>query len=213
MSTNLAYAFPERSQRTIDDPRDENPRRIEIVSTREQRRARPRLAYALIAIGGLLGIFLAQLLLSIALSNGAYQISSLLGEKRDLGRVEGALSEQLGVAGSTQNLASNAQKLGMVPSSTPAYLGLDGEVTGAAVAAAGATASSGLIANSLLGGAPLVGEATVTEELPSDAAVSTEGTTGVVTETDTAQASAPAVASTTESVPSTAGALPSPVTH
>ena len=213
MSTNLAYAFPERSPRTIGDPRDENPRRIEIVSTREQRRARPRLAYALIAIGGLLGIFLAQLLLSIALSNGAYQISSLLGEKRDLGRVEGALSEQLGVAGSTQNLASNAQKLGMVPSSTPAYLGLDGEVTGAAVAAAGVTASSGLIANSLLSGAPLVGEGTVTEELPSDAAVSTEGTTGVVTETDTAQASAPAVASTTESVPSTAGALPSPITH
>jgi hypothetical protein len=213
MSTNLAYALPQRSPRTIGDPREENPRRIEIVSTREQRRARPRLAYALIAIGGLLGIFLAQLLLSIALSNGAYQISSLLGEKRDLTRVEGALSEQLGVAGSTQNLASNAQKLGMVASSAPAFLGLDGQVTGSAVAADGVTASSGLIANSLLSGAPLVGEATVTEELPSDAAVSTEGTTGVVTETDSAEASAPAVASTTESVPSTAGALPSPVTH
>jgi hypothetical protein len=213
MSTNLAYALPERTPRTLGDPRLENPRRIEIVSSREQRRARPRLAYALIAIGGLLGIFLAQLLLSIALSNGAYQISSLLGEKRDLVRVEGSLSEQLGVAASTQNLASNAQKLGMVASSTPAYLGLDGQVIGAAVAADGKTASSGLTANSLLGGAPLVGVATVTEEQPTAAAVSGEGATGVVTETDTAEASAPAVASTTESVPSTAGALPSPVTH
>jgi hypothetical protein len=212
MSTNLAYAFPERNGRPLGDPREENPRRIEIVSTREQRRARPRLAYALIAIGGLLGIFLAQLLLSIALSNGAYQISSLLGERRDLARVEGSLSEQLGVAGSTQNLASNAQKLGMVQGpSSAAYLGLDGQVSGVAVAADGVTASSGLIANSLLGGAPLVADATVTEELPSNAAVSTDG--AVVTETDTAEASAPAVASATESVPSTAGALPSPVTH
>jgi hypothetical protein len=226
--TNLAFTLPTTSPRS---PREqENPRRIEIVTSRAQRRARPKLAYALVAVGGLTIIFLAQLLLSIALSNGAYQISSLLIEKRDLGRVEGSLSEQLELVGSTQNLAANAQMLGMVGTSAPAFLRLsDGAVIGSAVAAEAATTDSGSIANSLLAGVALVeNPATVTEEAPV-AAEGTELDTAAIagsTETDTGTGVASGSltsglteqgASTTSgadaSVPSTPGALPSPVTH
>jgi hypothetical protein len=225
--TNLAFSLPASSPRTSGE--QENPRRIEIVTSRAQRRARPKLAYALVAVGGLTLIFLAQLLLSIALSNGAYQISSLLIEKRDLGRVEGSLSEQLELVGSTQNLAANAQNLGMVGTSAPAFLRLsDGAVIGSAVAAEAAATDSGSIANSLLTGVALVDNpATVTEEVP--AATGGEVDTASVagsTETDTGTGAAAGSltsglteqgASTTTgadaSVPSTPGALPSPVTH
>jgi hypothetical protein len=226
--TNLAFSLPAPSPRSRDE--QENPRRIEIVTSRAQRRARPKLAYALVAVGGLTLIFLAQLLLSIALSNGAYQISSLLVEKRDLGRVEGSLSEQLELVGSTQNLAANAQMLGMVGTSAPAFLRLsDGAVIGSAVAAEAASTDAGSIANSLLSGVALVeNPATVTEEVPvasSGTAVDTAAIAGSTeTDTGTGVGTTPLTsglsdqgASTTPgeaaSVPSTPGALPSPVTH
>ncbi|HEV7949116.1 MAG TPA: hypothetical protein VGP24_05040 [Glaciihabitans sp.] len=223
MSTNLAHTLPFTSPRET-----ENPRRIEIVTSREQRRARPRLAYALIAVGGLLGIFLAQLLLSIALSNGAYQISSLLVEKRDLGRVEGSLNEQLELAASSQNLAANAQKLGMVGTSAPAYISLEtGSITGAAIAATASTVDGSRIANSLLTGLPLIGDASLAaEEAAVLAAAAAESSTAVGTESASAAgesalggpstsvvAGAPAATEATSSVPSNAATLPSPVTH
>ena len=66
MSSNLAFATPLRSPRE-----HERPRHIEIVSTREQRRARPRVFYALVAVSGLFALFIVQLLLSIVVSDGA----------------------------------------------------------------------------------------------------------------------------------------------
>ena len=222
--TNLAFSFPDSSPRTPGE--QENPRRIEIVTSRAQRRARPKLAYALVAVGGLTLIFLAQLLLSIALSNGAYQISSLLIEKRDLGREEGSLSEQLELVGSTQNLAANAQSLGMVGTSAPAFLRLsDGAVIGSAVAAEAATTDPGIIANSLLAGVALVDTtATVTEEPPVAAEGTELNTASTETDTGTGATGGSLTSGLTEqgastttgadaSVPSTPGALPSPVTH
>lgn len=223
MTTNLAFSLP-----TLPHPADssgdqENPRRIEIVTSRAQRRARPRLAYALVAIGGLLGIFLAQLMLSIALSNGAYEISTLLVEKRDLGRVEGSLNEQLELVGSTQNLAANAEKLGMVGTSAPAFLRLsDGAVIGSAVAAGEATANSSVVANSLLTGIALVEDpATVVAPPAQDAAAASSTPTETDTGTGTIVNAAPGLgatgastsATTAPSLTSTTGALPSPVTH
>lgn len=228
MTTNLAFSLPTPSPRTPGA--QENPRRIEIVTSRAQRRARPKLAYALVAVGGLTVIFLAQLLLSIALSNGAYQISSLLIEKRDLGRVEGSLSEQLELVGSTQNLAANAQNLGMVGTSAPAFLRLsDGAVIGSAVAAEAATTDANSIANSLLAGVALVeNPATAAAEVPAEATGAEVDTAALpgATETDTGTGVTAGSASSglTEqgastttgadtSVASTPGALPSPVTH
>ncbi len=108
MSSLPAYA-PSRA------PREAQPtRHIEIVATRSQRRRRPRIVYAIVAVTGLFVILMAQLLLSIALSDGAYQISSLQNEQKNLARDGQTLTESLNVLQSPQNLAAQATTLGMV---------------------------------------------------------------------------------------------------
>lgn len=147
MSGGLAYAAaPARPLRP------QALRHVEVVTTSVQRRARPKLAYALVGVVGLFAIFLAQLLLSIALSDGAYRISNLVGEKRDLSRTEQSLIEQLELMASSQNLAATAQSLGMVGSTNPAaYLRLsDGTVLGAVTAAAPGALGATTVPNSLL---------------------------------------------------------------
>ena len=203
MSSNLAFATPLRS------PREEQPH-IEIVSTREQRRARPRVVYALVTVAGLFALFIAQLLLSIVVADGAYRISALQSEQSELGRQEKALSEELDLLASPQNLATQAESLGMLRSnSSPAFLRLsDGAIAGEASAADGTAvvgAAGNLVANDLLGGIPLV---TPPAGAPVDPAAETAADTSVV-----AAAGAPSGPGTIETVPSTPGALPSPVTR
>lgn len=175
------------------------PRRhLEVAPTRE-RRARPRLLPAIVTIAGLGAILLGQLLLSIALAEGAYRIWDLQVTQRDLQRQEQALTEQLEVLSSTQNLTANAEQLGMVASGNPVFLDLStGAVSGNPTAAGGSlTGSSGnQIGNSLLAAAMLVDAA------PSaGGSVSTfqRSVTQQLTEGDT-----PASAS---------GTIPSPITH
>lgn len=200
--TNLAYSLPERSPRIpVESP--ERVRHVEIVSSRSQRKARPRTIYALVTVVGLFVILMAQLLLSILLSDGAYQISALQSTQTELSRDAQTYTEQLDVLKSPQNLSARAEALGMVMSTAPAvYLRLsDGAVIGtptamkasdAAVIGTGGVA----IANSLLPGLPA-----------QDATASTS--TGATT-TGTG---APDTTTTNGSVASNAGALPSPITH
>ena len=157
MSSNLAFALPRHL------PEHQNPQRrhIEIVTTRDQRRARPRLAYSLVIIAGLFAVLATQLLLSIALADGAYQISALQAQQKDLNRAQQAVTEQLNVLNSPQNLAARAESLGMVGNNSAVYLNLaDGAVMGSPSAAnAGAGGVIGangslLIANSLLANVP-----------------------------------------------------------
>ena len=207
MSSNLAFATPLRT------PREEQPatRHIEIVSNREQRKSRPRIVYALVTVGGLFALFIAQLLLSIVVSQGAYSIASLQTQQRDLGRQEQALSEQLDLLASPQNLATQAESLGMVLSTTsPVYLRLaDGAIIGdasAATAASGGTvigAEGNLVPNALLGDIPLVTPVVPAATTPAD------GTTPATPVTP----GAPTTPSTPGSVASTPMALPSPVTR
>jgi hypothetical protein len=193
--TNLAYTLPAGSPRI---PTPERTRHIEIVSTRSQRRARPRTVYALVTVAGLFVILIAQLLLSIVLSNGAYQISALQTQQTELSRDAQTYTEQLDVLKSPQNLSARAEALGMVMSTAPAvYLRLsDGAVIGtptamqASQAAVVGTAGT-LVPNSLLPALPEQG-----------ANAGTATTTG-----------APSGAATAGSVASTPGVLPSPVTH
>lgn len=179
---------------------------IEIVATRQQRKARPKAAYAVVTIVALFVIFAAQLLLSIVLSDGAYRLASLQSQERDLVRVQQSLAEQLGVRDSTQNLAANAAKLGMVPSTSPFYLDLE---TGAVTAAPGTAdptgcgGTCGLVGNSLLTGVPLVDPAA------HAAAKAAEGApTASVPATGAAAPPAEAAPG-----PSTAESLPAPVTQ
>jgi len=199
MSASLAQAaFPAPHRR-------EQPRpHIEIVTSRAQRRARPRFVYALVGVAGLFAIFLAQLLLSIGVSDGAYAIAKLQSQQKELARTEQALTEQLDTLGSPQNLAMNAESLGMVSNASPVYLRLsDGAVLGAATAArgsSGAIAGSSLVANELLDGVPLV-------------SASTGDTTplGVASGSGSADSVPSGTGSPAPATPP--GMLPAPVTH
>jgi len=208
MSTNLAYATPVRSPRE-----EQHPRQIEIVSTRAQRRARPRVVYAVATVGGLFALFIAQLLLSIVISDGAYEISSLRVEQRNLTRTEQNLGEKLDLLASQQNLATQAEALGMVMNtSTPMFLRLsDGAIFGAANGAGTSGTLLGpdgtLVANSLLGAIPLAGDTEGAESAEGTAALS-DGATSTSTSAATTTRTTTPPAKT-----ATPGALPSPVTR
>jgi hypothetical protein len=147
MSAALAYGRPQRQ------PVRETPRHIEIVTTRAQRRARPKSFYAVVTVASVFALFMGQLMLSILLSDGAYQISTLQAEQKQLARTEQALSEQLDLLASPQSLATRAESLGMVVgTNTPTFLQLaSGTLIGTPVAATGSHgASAGQVANFLL---------------------------------------------------------------
>jgi hypothetical protein len=218
----MAWHVPASTEATapkLDEPeldragrpqRTERGRRthLEVVTTRSQRRARPRTLYAITAVSALLVIVVAQLLLSIGVSQGAYQLSSLQTEQTTLQRSYQAASEDLNRLTSPQNLAANANALGMVSNSNPAYLRLsDGAVLGAPVAANGAagTVTGGqgnLVPNAQLNGVPLVvGQASAGQAAGAAPQAGSSASTGA--------------ASTTPAKPSVPlqGALPTPVTH
>lgn len=232
MSTNLAEKRPSVGWIGRTAPREEieeRPSHLEVVTTRSQRRARPRTVYAIIAVAVLFGVVVAQLLMSIAVSQGAYQLNSLQDKQTELQRSVQAASEDLNRLTSPQNLAANANALGMVTNSNPVYLRLsDGAVLGAPVAANGAagTVTGGqgnLVPNSLLTGVPLAAAKTpaanaTATPLPG-AATGATAATGAAGATATGaqagnsgSASAPDKQAAPPAVPLD-GALPTPVTH
>jgi len=180
------------------------PRHIRIVTTRAQRTARPRALYALITVIGLFTIFMAQLLLSIVTSDGAYQLASLQSQQRSLAQEQQALSENLSLLGSQQNLAVQAESLGMVlGSTTPVFLRLsDGAVIGTPVpggeGASAIGAAGSLVPNALLVDVPLVDQTLANATAPT-APTAPVGGDGQIT------AGAPAT--------TPPGSLPSPVTR
>ena len=143
------------------DPFVEPIRRISIVSARASRRARPKVFYAATIVTGLGVLMMSQLMMSIALSDGAYTINRLMADQKVQSRSIQALTEQLGTLSSPQNLAANAEALGMVQNTNPVWLRMsDGAVIGtpsAAVGGAGALGTAGSqVPNELLSGVPLV---------------------------------------------------------
>ncbi len=199
--SNLAYARPA----PLSEP-TQHPRHIEIVSTRAQRRARPKLAYAIITIASLFAIFAAQLLLSIVVSDGAYQVSALQDQQKDLLRTQDALTEKLNVLDSTQNLSTQAAHLGMVPNSSPLALNLStGAVYGLPGSAdpAGCGGNCNLITNSQLVGVPLVD--------PNAAATTQAHAQGTSAGHAGSAAASTAPATQTEQAP--VDSIPAPVTH
>ena len=201
MSAAAAFALPERRPQP---KRADDTRHIEIVTTRSQRLARPRLAYSLIIIAGLFAVLASQLLLSIALADGAYQISALQTEQKEVSRAQQSVTEELNVLQSPQNLAARAESLGLVSNNNAVYLNLaNGAVLGSPTAAkAGAGSVIGangnlLIANSLLADVP----STMTPVAPT-ADTQTAPTTG-----------APSTSASAESVASTSTGIPGPTTR
>lgn len=202
MSLASAYSLPARSPRETQ----QHPRHIEIVSSRGQRRARPRIVYGLIAVGGLFVILIAQLLLSIALSGGSYQISALQTEQKNLSRDQQTLTESLRVLQSPQNLAARAATLGMVMNNTGSgWLRLsDGAILKqpSAAATTSATDANGqsLIGNELLTPAVTAAQAkSVTPAAPGTPAATTPVASGTT--------------ATGSGAPTGGSSIPAPSTH
>ena len=202
MSTTLAIDLPD----FLPAEHDSHPRHIEIVSTRSQKRARPRVIYALVAVAGLFVILMGQLLLSIWLSDGAYQIADLQQTQRDLSRDQQALDESLNVLQSPQNLAGQASALGMVMNTgSQGFLSLSGGVTRAPTAA---TADTTVAADAAI----YTPNALITPD------ISALGAAAAAAAAVTVGTGAPAASTGAGSVASTPGApaqtvLPSPITH
>ncbi|OIH92756.1 hypothetical protein [Curtobacterium sp. MCBA15_001] len=185
MSTNLALVDPAVAPSRAPRPSRQRPELVEVTATRAQRRARPKIAYAIVAVAALGLLLLAQLGISMVLSQGAYELNSLDAQQTTLSRTQQSLSEDLRVLDSPQNLARNAQSLGMIANSTPVYLDpKTGRVYGTPTPATpdeatGNTANQ--VPNSLLNDVPLVAK-------PGDTATSkengaaTDGTTGAATD-------------------------------
>ena len=118
---------PDRRPTPLERPR---PHLAPITEAPASRTRRPLLA-AFSAVGLVLLILVAQLGLSIAISQGAYESDALELEQRDLLRVERVLPQNVDQLSSPQNLAENAAGLGMVQNVQPASLRLsDGAVLG-----------------------------------------------------------------------------------
>lgn len=217
MSTNLALVDPAVVPSRAPRPTRQNrPELVEVTPTKAQRRARPRIAYAVVAVAALGILLLAQLGISMVLSQGAYTLNSLSAEQTNLSRTQQSLSEELRVLDSPQNLARNAQALGMIANSTPVYLDpKTGRVYGTptpAVADQATAATSNQVPNSLLDGVPLAaqqGDTSTSKEsgstTGSDAAAADAG--------KTAGASASAGASSTADVESDPNQLQAPSTR
>lgn len=213
MSTNLAFDGTGPSIRP-ELQGAEQYRHLEIAATREQRRARPRIVYALVTIGGIVAILLTQLMLSIVVADGAYTISSLEGKQRELERSQQDLAERLETRSSTQNLITSAERLGMVASGNPVFLDLEtGAVLGQASAAGGSLAGAGnLIGNSLVDPSmafdPAAQEAAAAAEAArATAALESESTMGP------GAPGVPIEPPVEESVSSDPNVLPSPTTR
>ena len=80
-----------------------------------------------IALVGVLGIAILNLLLSIASSTSVYELSKLQQEKRELTTTAQILGEQVDSLSSQQNLANAAESLGMISNANPVFLKLEGQ--------------------------------------------------------------------------------------
>ena len=211
MSTATARAVATRPvmrarvQPALAPVREAHPRRIEIVTTKAQRRARPKVVHAVVTLGALFAIFAAQLLLSIAVSDGAYQIAELQQSQKELARTEEALAEHLAVLNSPQHLVANAASLGMVIATDSAYLRL---ADGAVIPSPGQSIRYGCA--TMCG---LVGNALTKGMTPVTAATATGTSAGTTAAPPTVQAGQ--AAPTTPTAPSgpTTQPLPAPVTQ
>ncbi|MBT1584271.1 hypothetical protein [Curtobacterium flaccumfaciens] len=222
MSTNLALVDPAVVPSRAPRPdRQHRPELVEVTPTAAQRRARPRIGYAVVAVAALGILLLAQLGISMVLSQGAYTLNSLSAEQTNLSRTQQSLSEQLRVLDSPQNLARNAQSLGMIANSTPVYLDpKTGRVYGTPTPAKPdeATASTeNQVPNSLLSDVPLATKPGDTSTSKETGTTGTSGATGSADSTATSEKTSGASASdqgtAKSSVESDANPLQAPSTR
>ncbi|MGG7463084.1 MULTISPECIES: hypothetical protein [unclassified Plantibacter] len=149
--------LPDRHPRRRQDVRKPD---IRAVAAGVRSRTKPKPLYAVVVVVAVIGIVSAQLLVSVSLSQGAYEITQLQGQQKELGRTTSTLTEDLNRLSSPQYLAENAQALGMVGNTVPSYLRLsDGAILGVPTPAEASTSpifDASLVPNSQTAGLPLV---------------------------------------------------------
>ena len=110
-----------------------------VNSTRASRAvaAAPKLRYIVVILAGIFAILGGQLLLSIAVSGAAYEISGLKAQVRGSHQQLQIVAEDISALTAPDTLAGLATSMGMVEDNNPAYLRLsDATVIGEALAAA-----------------------------------------------------------------------------
>jgi hypothetical protein len=133
----MSMARPLVDRLTLPVPQAEKAsHHLQIVSAGPRRRRRPKAFFASVTVLSVFGIIVAQILLSISLQSGAYQISGLQHQMKDLTRTYDSSTQDIDIMNSPQNVSGSAESLGMVVKSNPVYLRLsDSLVTGSAAAA------------------------------------------------------------------------------
>lgn len=109
-------------------PQPERDRHLRALPAVAPRRA-PRLVHGIVALVGLSGIIVAQLGLTVVISEGAYRLSALQDESTVLARTEQTLAEDIAVLASPQNVAVAADELGMLAGQPSQFLTLSGQAT------------------------------------------------------------------------------------
>ena len=178
--------------------------------------AAPKLRYIVVTLLGIFAILAVQLILSIALSGGAYEIASLKGEMRSTEQKRQMVAEDINALIAPDTLAGLATSMGMVADNNPAYLRLsDSSVVGEAQPA---TADSGAAVFPVTAGSedvtPPAIIAAVYESLTSPQEISPEvPTEPVSTQTALATPVAPSEPTPAPTAKRFGGSIPSPTTR
>ncbi|GAA3944588.1 hypothetical protein [Microbacterium soli] len=105
------------------EPARKPERRLRAVTGRVARR-RPRLAGAVLAVGGALAIGAAQMAISLASTQDAFVLAGLNVQQHELTLQKQALEDELAGVSSPQALAAKADAMGLVVVGSPSYLRL-----------------------------------------------------------------------------------------
>jgi hypothetical protein len=140
------------SQLRLAQPQNLRSLQLQLVQPRVKRQPA---ATALIVSGiGLLVIVILELLITIATSQGVYQISGLKAEKKNLVESTQILGAEVDSLSSPQNLSNAAAQLGMVANANPVFLNVEKQkIAGkpmAALAGYDSRISKNLVANAEL---------------------------------------------------------------
>jgi hypothetical protein len=149
-----------RKPRVLPDSPVREPRRRLVPVTSAPVRRKPKLVYALVALGGALAIGAAQIGLSLAITQDSFVLAGLATQQHELDLRANALQEDLTGLSSPQALATGAAGLGMVVAGSPSYLRLsDGAVFGAGHGAEGVSTidprGAGAVGNAVLNDVPV----------------------------------------------------------
>lgn len=181
--------------------------------------AAPKLRYIVVTLMGIFAILAVQLMLSIALSGGAYEIASLKGEMRQTEQKRQMVAEDINALIAPDTLAGLATSMGMVADNNPAYLRLsDSSVVGEAEPA---SADSGTAVYPVTAGSETVTPPAIIAAVYESVTAPQEVTTETVDESAASQVPsvsatpipAPVVATPAPTAPRFGGSIPSPTTR